>query len=371
MESKDQTMVKMEDPIHSSFSSSMLYCDPVFSRNSPLGMLDEGEYYGIKSSTSLGFVELLGIQDFTITPPSTTFDDMLRQVVVPATGPTKCSTTVVQESNSEVVNTPPTPNSSSISSESSGAAAAEANDDEPSKLREENEQHQRTKKQLKLKKTSNSDKQQQGKGKGKGGKQRVARVAFMTKSEVDHLEDGYRWRKYGQKAVKNSPFPRSYYRCTSASCNVKKRVERCYNDPSIVVTTYEGQHPHPSPLLMPRPNPAAAASFFPHHLLPPVLQLNLTSTTSHQPPHFFSNNNILAAPMNINMFNCDNHLTTTASTPMNSPPPTTAASMHDLRRFRTTTPTSSSYISIGDHGLLQDIVPSILRDDDHDTYIQL
>jgi len=38
---------------------------------------------------------------------------------------------------------------------------------------------------------------------------REARIAFMTKSEVDHLEDGYRWRKYGQKAVKNSPFPRS------------------------------------------------------------------------------------------------------------------------------------------------------------------
>lgn len=30
----------------------------------------------------------------------------------------------------------------------------------------------------------------------------------MTKSEVDHLDDGYRWRKYGQKAVKNSPYPR-------------------------------------------------------------------------------------------------------------------------------------------------------------------
>jgi hypothetical protein len=38
---------------------------------------------------------------------------------------------------------------------------------------------------------------------------RQPRFAFMTKSEVDHLEDGYRWRKYGQKAVKNSPFPRS------------------------------------------------------------------------------------------------------------------------------------------------------------------
>lgn len=38
---------------------------------------------------------------------------------------------------------------------------------------------------------------------------RQPRVAFMTKSDIDHLEDGYRWRKYGQKAVKNSPFPRS------------------------------------------------------------------------------------------------------------------------------------------------------------------
>jgi hypothetical protein len=37
---------------------------------------------------------------------------------------------------------------------------------------------------------------------------RQPRFAFMTKSEIDHLEDGYRWRKYGQKAVKNSPFPR-------------------------------------------------------------------------------------------------------------------------------------------------------------------
>jgi hypothetical protein len=69
----------------------------------------------------------------------------------------------------------------------------------------------------------------------------------MTKSEVDHLEDGYRWRKYGQKAVKNSSYPRSYYRCTAARCGVKKRVERSHQDPSTVITTYEGQHTHPSP----------------------------------------------------------------------------------------------------------------------------
>ncbi|GKC53328.1 probable WRKY transcription factor 57 [Tanacetum coccineum] len=40
---------------------------------------------------------------------------------------------------------------------------------------------------------------------------RQPRFAFMTKSEIDHLEDGYRWRKYGQKAVKNSPFPRFHF----------------------------------------------------------------------------------------------------------------------------------------------------------------
>ncbi|XP_057448132.1 probable WRKY transcription factor 57 isoform X2 [Lotus japonicus] len=83
------------------------------------------------------------------------------------------------------------------------------------------------------------------KSKKKGQKRiRQPRFAFMTKSEVDHLEDGYRWRKYGQKAVKNSPFPRSYYRCTNSKCTVKKRVERSSEDPTTVITTYEGQHCH-------------------------------------------------------------------------------------------------------------------------------
>ncbi|XP_050372413.1 probable WRKY transcription factor 57 [Argentina anserina] len=81
--------------------------------------------------------------------------------------------------------------------------------------------------------------------KKKGQKRiRQPRFAFVTKSEVDHLEDGYRWRKYGQKAVKNSPYPRSYYRCTNSKCTVKKRVERSSEDPTTVITTYEGQHCH-------------------------------------------------------------------------------------------------------------------------------
>lgn len=85
------------------------------------------------------------------------------------------------------------------------------------------------------------------KGKKKGEKRNgEARFAFVTKSEIDNLEDGYRWRKYGQKAVKNSGFPRSYYRCTNSKCRVKKRVERWWEDPSVVITTYEGQHCHES-----------------------------------------------------------------------------------------------------------------------------
>lgn len=37
---------------------------------------------------------------------------------------------------------------------------------------------------------------------------RKGRFAFETRSQVDVLDDGYRWRKYGQKAVKNDKFPR-------------------------------------------------------------------------------------------------------------------------------------------------------------------
>lgn len=76
---------------------------------------------------------------------------------------------------------------------------------------------------------------------------RTTRIAFRTRSEIEILDDGYKWRKYGKKSVKNSPNPRNYYRCSTEGCNVKKRVERDKDDPSYVVTTYEGMHNHVSP----------------------------------------------------------------------------------------------------------------------------
>ncbi|XP_027083268.2 probable WRKY transcription factor 43 [Coffea arabica] len=76
------------------------------------------------------------------------------------------------------------------------------------------------------------------------------RIAFHTRSTEDILDDGYKWRKYGQKAVKNCAHPRSYYRCTHHTCNVKKQIQRLSKDTSIVVTTYEGIHNHPCEKLM-------------------------------------------------------------------------------------------------------------------------
>lgn len=59
-------------------------------------------------------------------------------------------------------------------------------------------------------------------------------------------DDGYNWRKYGQKHVKGSEFPRSYYKCTHPNCEVKKLFERSH-DGQITDIIYKGTHDHPKP----------------------------------------------------------------------------------------------------------------------------
>ncbi|XP_041992548.1 WRKY transcription factor 23-like [Salvia splendens] len=229
-----------------------------------------------EKSNSLGFMELLNMHD------SAAFQE--------EDHPNPNSK--LQES----LNAPQTPNCSSISSESSDRGLINKEEEDADEEEDDNDHKKKTSKQLKAKKTNQKKKREQ-------------RFAFMTKSEVDHLEDGYRWRKYGQKAVKNSPFPRSYYRCTNPTCNVKKRVERSCTDPTIVVTTYEGQHTHPSPqsqrLLAPPPHPgfSAAQPNIQHQLINYSLLANgymggggggaKQLSFSSQPPALMANNGLL------------------------------------------------------------------------------
>ncbi|KAJ8627403.1 hypothetical protein MRB53_020710 [Persea americana] len=60
--------------------------------------------------------------------------------------------------------------------------------------------------------------------------------------------DHWAWRKYGQKPIKGSPYPRGYYRCSSSKgCSARKQVERSRNDPKMLVITYTSEHNHPWP----------------------------------------------------------------------------------------------------------------------------
>ncbi|CAN4108329.1 unnamed protein product [Withania somnifera] len=60
--------------------------------------------------------------------------------------------------------------------------------------------------------------------------------------------DMWSWRKYGQKPIKGSPYPRGYYRCsTSKGCLARKQVERNRSDPNMFIVTYTAEHNHPMP----------------------------------------------------------------------------------------------------------------------------
>ncbi|CAN7123687.1 unnamed protein product [Brassica rapa subsp. narinosa] len=68
---------------------------------------------------------------------------------------------------------------------------------------------------------------------------------YIQDSPTPFCNDGFSWRKYGQKKIKTSSHQRCYYRCAYAkdrNCNATKRVQQIQNSPSVYRTTYVGKH---------------------------------------------------------------------------------------------------------------------------------
>ncbi|KAJ4763408.1 WRKY DNA-binding protein 11 [Rhynchospora pubera] len=85
---------------------------------------------------------------------------------------------------------------------------------------------------------------------------RTIRVPAISSKIADIPPDEYSWRKYGQKPIKGSPYPRGYYKCSTVrGCPARKHVERAKDDPSMLVVTYEGDHRHTPNGLLPPPLP--------------------------------------------------------------------------------------------------------------------
>ncbi|PPD73543.1 hypothetical protein GOBAR_DD29516 [Gossypium barbadense] len=60
------------------------------------------------------------------------------------------------------------------------------------------------------------------------------------KGEGAPPSDSWAWRKYGQKPIKGSPYPRGYYRCSSSKgCPARKQVERSRVNPTITAVKHE------------------------------------------------------------------------------------------------------------------------------------
>ncbi|KAD7480302.1 hypothetical protein E3N88_03438 [Mikania micrantha] len=102
----------------------------------------------------------------------------------------------------------------------------------------------------------------------------------------DTIEDGYAWRKYGQKEIMNSNFPRCYFRCTHKQvhgCKALKQVQRFEDDSHMFHIMYFGQHTCQSPNApsSPEGHDLDSKNFNHHNNL---LNCPLTITNNHTAP---------------------------------------------------------------------------------------
>ncbi|ONM36803.1 probable WRKY transcription factor 64 [Zea mays] len=71
-------------------------------------------------------------------------------------------------------------------------------------------------------------------------------ISTRTQHTYAPYHDGYQWRKYGQKLIRGSTYPRCYYRCTyhqDHGCPATKHVEQTNSqDPPLFRVTYTNEH---------------------------------------------------------------------------------------------------------------------------------
>ncbi|CAM8977488.1 unnamed protein product [Rhodiola kirilowii] len=105
--------------------------------------------------------------------------------------------------------------------------------------------------------------------------------------------DIWSWRKYGQKPIKGSPYPRGYYKCSSSkACLARKQVERNRSDPTMFIVTYTADHNHPAPThknslagTTRNPNPLSSTSSTAHdESNTPTSKLSSSSSTATMSP---------------------------------------------------------------------------------------
>nr|QCV57303.1 WRKY transcription factor [Fagopyrum tataricum] len=86
----------------------------------------------------------------------------------------------------------------------------------------------------------------------------TVKVSTQEGGAEGNVNDGYSWRKYGQKTILGATFPRGYYRCShrsSRNCYATKQVQKSTEDPTLLQLVYKGHHTCGQPSASKNPPP--------------------------------------------------------------------------------------------------------------------
>ncbi|KAF0896412.1 hypothetical protein E2562_024287 [Oryza meyeriana var. granulata] len=76
-------------------------------------------------------------------------------------------------------------------------------------------------------------------------RRRSTQVRTSPVLHVNPVDDGYSWRKYGQKDILGTKYPRAYFRCAhrnTKGCMATKQIQRTDGDPLLFDVLYHGDH---------------------------------------------------------------------------------------------------------------------------------